>query len=87
MAMTSGAPSTAPRRRSALEAIHAALAGGAAAAGQGWPMSYGDTQGERHAVQTTIGLAEPGLYDKLVVRGRARGSPCGRWAWRASRVR
>ena len=33
-------------------------------------MSYGDPDGERRAVAEAIGLAEPGLYDKFIVKGR-----------------
>jgi heterotetrameric sarcosine oxidase gamma subunit len=51
-----------PVRRSALERTHEHV-------GRGWPMSYGDPDGEARAVRETIGLAEPGLYDKWVLRG------------------
>lgn len=53
---------TRPVRRSALERVHAHV-------GAGWPMSYGDPDGERRAVTESIGLAEPGLHDKWVLRG------------------
>jgi heterotetrameric sarcosine oxidase gamma subunit len=53
---------TVPLRRSALERVHGQ-------AGTGWPMSYGDPDGERRFVTEAIGLAEPGLYDKWLLRG------------------
>ena len=39
-------------------------------------MSYGDPDGERRIVAETIGLAEPGLSDKWVVRGRGSLNAC-----------
>jgi 4-methylaminobutanoate oxidase (formaldehyde-forming) len=53
---------TIPVRRSALERVHVHV-------GPGWPTSYGDPDGERRAVTEAIGLAEPGLYDKWILRG------------------
>jgi 4-methylaminobutanoate oxidase (formaldehyde-forming) len=53
---------TLPVRRSALERVHTHV-------GPGWPTSYGDPDGERLAVTEAIGLAEPGLYDKWILRG------------------
>jgi heterotetrameric sarcosine oxidase gamma subunit len=34
-----------------------------------WPESYGDPAAEHLVLETGIGLAEPGPFDKLVVRG------------------
>jgi heterotetrameric sarcosine oxidase gamma subunit len=51
-----------PQRRSGLEAAHARI-------GSGWPVSYGDQAGERRTVEEAVGLAEPGLYDKWLLRG------------------
>jgi aminomethyltransferase len=66
--MTTSAVS--PVRRSALQAVHAGLAGrgGDSPAGR-WPLSYGDPDAERRDVARGIGLAEPGLTDKWLVRG------------------
>jgi heterotetrameric sarcosine oxidase gamma subunit len=58
-----------PVRRSALESVHRTLAGNASTNAQRWPTSYGDPDGERRAVASAIGLGEPGLFDKLLVRG------------------
>ena len=68
---------TAPTRRSALDATHRRLtAPGATDPRLQWPMSYGDPDGERHAVAEAIGLAEPGLYDKWIVRGPGALAAC-----------
>jgi heterotetrameric sarcosine oxidase gamma subunit len=67
--MSLGRDPRAAVRRSALAAVHQRLARGGDAANR-WPMSYGDPDGERRAVAGAIGLAEPGLYDKLIVKGR-----------------
>ena len=59
-----------PVRRSPLEVTHRRLTSARDDDAQlRWPMSYGDPDGERQAVAETIGLAEPGLYDKWVARG------------------
>jgi aminomethyltransferase len=63
------ATSTAPIRRSPLEAIHAALGATWRFERMPWPESYGDLAAERRILETGIGLAEPGPFDKLVVRG------------------
>jgi len=74
--MTTPTP-TAPTRRSALDATHRRLtAPGATDPRLRWPMSYGDPDGERHAVAAAIGLAEPGLYDKWVARGPGALAAC-----------
>lgn len=57
--MSTAAP---PVRRSPLERVHART-------GVGWPVSYGDPEGERRAATGTIGLAEPGFHDTWVLRG------------------
>jgi heterotetrameric sarcosine oxidase gamma subunit len=62
-------------RRSALAAVHHALATRGAAA-SAWPISYGDIDAERRAVSEAIGLAEPGLYDKWLVRGPGALAAC-----------
>ena len=68
---------TAPTRRSALDATHRGLtAPGATDPRLRWPMSYGDPDGEWHAVAAAIGLAEPGLYDKWVARGPGALATC-----------
>jgi heterotetrameric sarcosine oxidase gamma subunit len=68
-------PSPTPTRRSALAAVHQALAT-RGAAGATWPISYGDIEAERRTVSETVGLAEPGLYDKWLVRGRDALAAC-----------
>jgi sarcosine oxidase gamma subunit len=73
--MTASGP-PAPVRRSALETVHRGLGGSSLDVPFRWPMSYGDPDGERRAVATSIGLAEPGLYDKWVVRGRGSLTAC-----------
>lgn len=73
--MTTTAQS-APIRRSALETVHRGLGEPGGDAGLRWPMSYGDPDGERRAIARTVGLAEPGLYDKWIVRGRASLAAC-----------
>lgn len=59
----------APVRRSALETSHRD-------AGPGWPMSYGNPDAERLTVATAVGLAEPGLYDKWILRGPGALGAC-----------
>jgi glycine cleavage system aminomethyltransferase T len=63
------ADSMAPVRRSALEAVHTRI-------GRGWPMSYGDLEAERRVVAEAVGLAEPGLYDKWLLRGSGALAAC-----------
>ena len=67
--MTYSADPGAAVRMSALADVHARLAHGATGPDRRWPMSYGDPEAEREAAAAAIGLAEPGLYDKLMVRG------------------
>ena len=58
-----------PVRRSALEAVHARLGARWRSEQERWPVSYGDVEGESRALRDGIALAEPGPYDKLIVRG------------------
>src|SRR5688572_10188213 len=58
-----------PIRRSALEAVHARLGARWRSEQERWPVSYGDVEGESRALHNGIALAEPGPYDKLIVRG------------------
>jgi heterotetrameric sarcosine oxidase gamma subunit len=58
-----------PIRRSALEAVHARLGARWRSESERWPVSYGDVEGESRAHRDGIALAEPGPYDKLIVRG------------------
>jgi heterotetrameric sarcosine oxidase gamma subunit len=64
-----------PTRRSALAAVHESLAT-RRAGGPSWPISYGDIDAERRSVGETVGLAEPGLYDKWLVRGPGALAAC-----------
>lgn len=65
-----------PVRRSALDGVHRQLVPAGDDARLHWPMSYGDPDGERRAVAVTVALAEPGLYDKWIVRGRGALAAC-----------
>jgi len=58
-----------PVRRSPLESVHARI-------GRGWPMSYGDLAAERRVVSEAVGIAEPGLYDKWLLRGPGALAAC-----------
>ena len=70
-------PTMAPVRRSALDAIHRTLDGRASGAPHlHWPLSYGDPDGERRIVTDAIGIAEPGLSDKWVLRGPGALAAC-----------
>ena len=62
-------PLAEPLRRSPLEAVHAALGETWRFERMPWPESYGDPAGERRILETAMGLAEPGPFDKLWVRG------------------
>jgi aminomethyltransferase len=67
----------APVRRSALDSVHRRLGGHAGGTPLlRWPLSYGDPDGERRIVAAAIGLAEPGLSDKRVVRGHGALAAC-----------
>ena len=59
----------APVRRSPLEAVHVRLGARWRSDTEHWPTSYGDEAGEARAVEDGIALAEPGPYEKLIVRG------------------
>ncbi len=59
----------APIRRSALDAVHRALGATPRFERMPWPERYGDPAAERRIVETGIGLAEVGPFDKLWVRG------------------
>jgi glycine cleavage system aminomethyltransferase T len=59
----------APVRRSPLEAVHARLGARWRFDTEHWPASYGDESGEARVVEDGIALAEPGPYEKLIVRG------------------
>jgi glycine cleavage system aminomethyltransferase T len=59
----------APVRRSPLEAVHARLGARWRSDTERWPSSYGDEAGEARVVEEGIALAEPGPYEKVVVRG------------------
>ena len=58
-----------PIRRSALEAVHARLGARWRSEHERWPISYGDEAGEARALGEGVALAEPGPYDKILVRG------------------
>jgi aminomethyltransferase len=61
---------TAPvKRRSALEARHAALGAKFVDVVTRWPLRYGDERAEARAVATTAGLAELGPFAELLLRG------------------
>ena len=59
----------APVRSSPIEAVHARLGARWRSETERWPVSYGDEAGEARVVQEGIALAEPGPYEKLIVRG------------------
>jgi glycine cleavage system aminomethyltransferase T len=63
------APRPRPVRRSPLEAVHARLGARWRSETERWPASYGDEAGEARVIEDGIALAEPGPYEKLVVRG------------------
>jgi glycine cleavage system aminomethyltransferase T len=72
-------PTATPIRRSGLDAVHrqsTSARAGTDHPGLRWPMSYGDPDGERRAVTDAVGLAEPGLYDKWVLRGPGAVTAC-----------
>lgn len=58
-----------PIRRSALESVHARLGAQWRSETEHWPVSYGDEAREARAVREGVALAEPGPYEKLLVRG------------------
>ncbi len=58
-----------PIRRSALESVHARLGARWRSDTERWPVSYGDEAREARTLREGIGLAEPGPYEKLIVRG------------------
>ena len=66
--------------------VHAALAGAAAAAGQALAdVLRRPGTASASPCRPAVGLAEPGLYDKLASSGTAgAGRACGRWDSRAS---
>ena len=66
---TTAATTATPVRRSPLEATHARLGARWRSEFERWPVSYGDDAGEAGAVREGIGLAEPGPYEKFLVRG------------------
>lgn len=62
--------STAPAvRRSAIEAVHAALGAAWLADDVRWPSGYDDASAEASAVASAAGLAELGPYEELLLRG------------------
>ena len=66
---SSATTSPAPVRRSALDAIHAALGARWISETIRWPESYGDVERERASLGAGVALAEPGPFDKLAVNG------------------
>ena len=58
-----------PVRRSPLESIHERLGARWRSDTERWPVSYGDEAAEARVLREGIALAEPGPYDKIVVRG------------------
>ena len=58
-----------PIRRSALESVHARLGATWRSDTERWPVSYGDEAREASVLREGIALAEPGPYEKLLVRG------------------
>ena len=62
-------PVAPPVRRSALEAEHARLGARWVADDARWPADYGDPAAEAAAAARTVGLAELGPLDTLLVRG------------------
>ena len=70
-------PAAPPVRRSALEAEHARLGARWVADDARWPADYGDPAAEAAAAVRTVGLAELGPLDVLLVRGPKAAAAVG----------